>query len=201
MWKNAWCTGQIMTGKIFFCRWTFAWNSWKGEDGGCINFGNQELMENIQCITEHDFALYINNIAMNNSYYYFSACLSRLISLLFNSNVSVWCPCCGTFCPYSQTGGISLTSSIKYVLSITFESRANRRKFMARLSARNKRLLLSQTVRSCWETTRKSDRVQCSHCLESKGDWFLLPFLVSAQTVLVCCVVSVLAPMHPRPNA
>jgi hypothetical protein len=31
----------------------------KGENGGCISFGNQELMENIQCTTMQDFDLYI----------------------------------------------------------------------------------------------------------------------------------------------
>jgi hypothetical protein len=48
---------------------------------------------------------------------------------------------------WSQRGGIFITSSIKYVLSIvlTVESRANRRKCLARLSAQNEPSLLGQT--------------------------------------------------------
>jgi hypothetical protein len=59
---------------------------------------------------------------------------------------------------WPQRGCISLKNSIKYVLSIvlTLESRANSRKYLYRLWARNKPLLLGQTVGSfcCWETTR-----------------------------------------------
>jgi hypothetical protein len=85
--------------------------------------------------------------------------------------------------------------SVIWVLSIvlTLESRANRRKCLARLSSQNKPIVLGQTARSCWETARKSDRFLCRHCHEGKGGWFLLPCLESAQTMLVCCVVSVLA--------
>jgi hypothetical protein len=50
------------------------------------------------------------------------------------------------------------------------------------------------TVGSCWEKTRQSHRVQCNHCRKQYSSPFLLPYLESVQTV-----VSVLAPLQPRP--
>ena len=96
----------------------------------------------------------------------------------------------GYFSPtfWSHIGGISLPSSITSVLSIatTLESYANCSRCLARLSARNKRTLLGQTVGRCWQTTRQSGRFQGSRWHKQKCGWFLLPCLESVQTVVLC---------------
>jgi hypothetical protein len=45
--NGAWRAGRVMTGTNFCWQIvTFAWSMRTDEDGGCISFGNQELMEN-----------------------------------------------------------------------------------------------------------------------------------------------------------
>jgi hypothetical protein len=57
---------QVMTGTIFLLMDSnLCLKFMKRVNSGCIKLGSQELMENIQCATMHDFAFYINNCCYN----------------------------------------------------------------------------------------------------------------------------------------
>jgi hypothetical protein len=42
------------------------------------------------------------------------------------------------------------------------------------------------TLGSCWEKTRQLDQVQCNRCCKQYSSRFMLPYLESAQTVVLC---------------
>jgi len=85
------------------------------------------------------------------------------------------------FC--AKEAPISLTSSIKYILSIaaTLESYANGSRCVAKMSARNKPTLLVPHSRPWLGDNIPVGLVSVYQC-----DWYLLPCLESVQTVVLC---------------
>jgi len=116
--------------------------------------------------------IYTNNWYCNSLlFHYLLATISA-----FYLDISGWDLCCDTFVPLVTKRWTSMASSTRSVFSIatTIESYANSSRCLARLPARNRPILLGQTVGSCWEETHLSDRVQCGRWHKQPCGWFLL---------------------------
>jgi hypothetical protein len=132
-----------------------------------------------------------------------------------NIPTSAWDLCCDNFCLFGPKEAAYFSEVLSdKVCPLHSESCVYCRRCLARLSARNKlglfgadsRELLGETCQAdwvqcsrcdkechspfllgiCWEITRQADRVQCNCCCKQYSSLFLLPYLESAQTVVLC---------------
>jgi hypothetical protein len=123
-----------------------------------------------------------------HQYYYFSKYPQRLFSLLFQPKGLAWDLCYSNFCTFGPKEAASLTSSIRYVLSIatTLESYAYCSRYLARLSAPNKLTLLAPDSRG----RQHSSRIGFSVAADINSNVSHFCFLVCGLSRLLCCVVS-----------